>query len=165
MELLISAHSDENGTQNSARCSLDSAVTLGRGPESPVLLDGTGISREHLRLHSEGDGIFITDLSSNGTWLNTRRLTRGEPNALTPADAIKIPGFEIRIDLQDVAAAEGQQAPAAAAVVSETSAAPVRTGGPLESVRDFGASLSRVEGLLIALAVATLALVVLYFAA
>jgi predicted component of type VI protein secretion system len=175
VELLISVHSNENGALKSARCSLDGAVTLGRGPESPVLLDGNGISREHLRLHSDGDGIFITDLSSNGTWLNTQRLTRGEPHPLTPADAIKIPGFEIRIDLQDTSAADGRQARAGATVVSKSTAAPVRTNGPhksgpiesgpLKSLRVFGASLSKVEGLLIALALATLAMVALYLAA
>jgi predicted component of type VI protein secretion system len=162
VELLISAQADKDGTRNSARFSLDGALTLGRGPESPLLLDGTGISREHIRLHSEGDGLFITDLSSNGTWLNTRRLTRGEPHPLQPADAIKIPGFEIRIDLPDIPAVNSQHA--AAIVVPEAAAEPVQAKGPLASLRAFGASLSKVERLLIALALVTFTLVALYFA-
>jgi pSer/pThr/pTyr-binding forkhead associated (FHA) protein len=160
VELLISAHSNENGPLNSAKCSLDGAVTLGRGPDSPVMLDGTGISREHFRLHSEGNGIFITDLSSNGTWLNTQRLTRGEPSPLTPADAIKIPGFEIRIDLPD--AAPDRKTQATVPSVPETPTALERTRGPLEPVRNLWASLSRVEKLLIALAVGAIVLAALY---
>lgn len=164
MELLISAHSRENGAHNSARCSLNDALTLGRGPDSPLLLDATGISREHLRLHLEGDGIFVTDLSSNGTWLNELRLTRGEPHPLTTADAIKIPGFEIRIDLTKSSADKNPQTSLPAVAVPK--AAPdARAGGPLEFVRSFGTSLSRVEKFVVVLALATLALIAVYLAA
>jgi predicted component of type VI protein secretion system len=114
-----------------------------------------GISREHLRLHSDENRIFITDLSSNGTWLNDRRLARGEPHPLAPGDAIKIPGFQLRIAPQDT--------PAAAPAAPQTTAQPARVDGPLGALRNVGASLSKVERLLIAFALATLGLVVLYF--
>jgi predicted component of type VI protein secretion system len=130
-----------------------------------VPLDGTGISREHLRLHSDGDALFVTDLSSNGTWLNTRRLTRDKPHALTTADAIQIPGFEIRIELPNLSAADGQQARSAAPAASGTSANPAGAGGPLQFMRDLEASLSKVEKLLIALALASFVLVLVYLAA
>ena len=156
MELLISVHSHEHGALSSARCSLAGAVTLGRGPESPVLLDGTGISREHLRLHSEGDGLFITDLSSNGTWLNARRLPRGKPHPFKPVDAIKIPGFDIRVGLEGNPPAGTPRERKAADV------APPESSGPLESARAFWASMSKAEELLIVLALATLSLVLLY---
>jgi predicted component of type VI protein secretion system len=161
VELLISVLSDESGTRTSARCSLDSAVTLGRGPESPVPLDGTGISREHLRLHADGDAIFVTDLSSNGTWLNTRRLTRDKAHSLTSADAVRIPGFEIRIELPNTPGPEAQPARPA---IPAASVEPVRRGGPLQHLRDLSASLSKIEKLLIALALAMFALVGLYWA-
>ena len=163
MELLISARSHEDGVLKSARCTLAGVVTLGRGPESPVMLDGTGISREHLQLHAEGDAIFITDLSSNGTWLNAERLARGKPHPFMPADAIKIPGFEIRVILEGLPRAGGSQERKAPAIVKETSAP--HNAGPLERVRVFGASISGVEGLLIVLALATLAFVLLYLLA
>jgi predicted component of type VI protein secretion system len=153
VELLISARSLENGELNSTRQDLDAGLTLGRGAESPLPLDGTGISREHLRLHSEGGKLFVTDLSSNGTWLNTRRLARGEPQPLTPSDIVKIPGFEIAIHLPN-AAAQPDAAPAVE---------PAPAGGPLEIVRAFGNSLSRGEKFLIVLALSTLVLVVAYF--
>ena len=164
MELLISAQAEKDGAQNSTRFSLDGALTLGRGPESPLLLEGAGISREHIRLHSEGDGLFITDLSSNGTWLNTQRLTRGEPHPLRPDDAIKIPGFEIRIELPEAPAVNGQPTPAAAPVPPGAAVELAPAKGPLAFVRAFVSSLSKVERFLIALALATFALTALYFA-
>jgi pSer/pThr/pTyr-binding forkhead associated (FHA) protein len=163
MELLISAHSHDNGAVNSAQCSLNGSLTLGRGPESPLLLDGSGISREHLRLDLEGGRILITDLSSNGTWVNAHRLTRGEPQPLTHSDEIKIPGFEIRIDLTNISTPEDRQILPPAPVVLQP-AEPARAGGPVEFLRVFGASLSTVEKFLLALALSTLALVVLYLA-
>jgi predicted component of type VI protein secretion system len=149
VELLISARSLENGELHSARHELAGAVTLGRGSESLLSLDGTGISREHLRLHSEGDRIFVTDLSSNGTWLNERRLKRGEPHAVTPSDTIKIPGFAIGIQLPGVSA--------------PPDGAPAPTRGPLAIVRSFSATFSTGEKLVVVLALATLALVAAYF--
>ncbi|HKA01652.1 MAG TPA: FHA domain-containing protein [Candidatus Solibacter sp.] len=155
MELLISARSEKNGDQSSARVNLDGAVTLGRGPESPLLLDATGISREHLRLHFEGNGVFVTDLSSNGTWLNSARLKRGEPEVMNAADTIKIPGFEIRIELPDTPARLSPVMPAE----------PARARGPLASIWKFAGSFSRGEKFLIALALASLFLVFLYLSA
>jgi predicted component of type VI protein secretion system len=151
VELLISARSLDTGELHSARHNLAAGATLGRGAESLLPLDGTGISREHLRLHAEGDKAFVTDLSSNGTWLNARRLPRGEPQLVTASDTIKIPGFEIGIHLPD-APPQPKSEPAAA-------------GGPLEMLRAFPKSLSAGEKLLILLALATLALVAAYFSA
>ena len=155
MELLISARSEADGELSSARFSLDGAVTLGRGAESPLLLDGNGISREHLRLHSEDDGVLVTDLSSNGTWLNSTRLKRGEPRLLAPADTIKIPGFEIHIELPNNPAKPVLKVPAE----SE------RTRGSFEFARAFVASFSRIEKFLIAFALTTLLLVGVYLSA
>jgi predicted component of type VI protein secretion system len=155
VELEISARSEKNGDLTSARVNLDGAVTLGRGPESALLLDATGISREHLRLHSEGDGVFVTDLSSNGTWVNSARLKRGEPERLTAGDTIKIPGFAIRVELPNTPA---NLAPTIAVE-------PERARGPLSYVRTFAGSFSRTEKFLITLALASLFLVIVYLSA
>jgi predicted component of type VI protein secretion system len=155
VELLISTRSLDSGELNSAQRELDGGVTLGRGPESLLPLDGTGISREHLRLHSESDRILVTDLSSNGTWLNGRRLTRGEAHPVTPSDTIKIPGFEIGVHLPNVPV-QPNAGPAGK---------PALAGGRLAFVRAFADSLSTGEKLLILLALATLALVCAYLAA
>ena len=153
MELLISSRSHENGEVNSVRCNLDGELTLGRGPESILRLDGTGMSREHLKVHAQSEAIFITDLSSNGTWLNTRRLTRGEPHPVTAADEIRLPGFELRIEMQ-------RTTPAAPSQSGDLESIP--PGGPLALVSKFGASLSQGEKLLAVLALGTLSAIVLY---
>jgi pSer/pThr/pTyr-binding forkhead associated (FHA) protein len=153
VELVISARSEKNGDLTSARIDLGGGVTLGRGPESPLLLDAPGMSRDHLRLHLEEDELFVTDLSSNGTWLNSARLRRDKPELLTAADSIKIPGFEIRIELPN---APAQFSPM-------TAPEPERSRGPLASVRTFAGSFSRLEKFLITLALASLFLVIAYF--
>ena len=47
---------------------------LARGPDSAVPLEAPGISREHLEVQAEDSAVFLTDLSSNGTWLNGARM-------------------------------------------------------------------------------------------
>jgi pSer/pThr/pTyr-binding forkhead associated (FHA) protein len=159
VELSICVRSEETGARNTAKCNLNPSVTLGRGPESPVPLDETGISREHLRLHIDGNALFVTDLSSNGTWLKGQRLTRGEPHPVKSAEAIRIPGFEIQIESPPDLALDSKQAIPPA---PEITARPVGADGPLEAVLAFGASLSKIDRFLIVLAVATLVLVILY---
>jgi pSer/pThr/pTyr-binding forkhead associated (FHA) protein len=135
-----------------------------------LLLEGAGISREHFRLHSESDRIFVTDLSSNGTWVNARRLSPGESHPVTSLDAIQIPGFEIRIEVPEPVKAPEQ------VKVDETPAPPPEPLAPeaaepqqgalaAGSVRTFLDSFSTLEKLLIVLALLTLTLVVIYLAA
>lgn len=159
MRVLISAHSADRGEQTPITCSLDVPVTLGRGPDSPLLLDGTGISREHVRLNAEDGRLFITDLSSNGTWLNARRLSRGEPHPLAPTDAIRIPGFEIRIRLQGASDAKNATAARGSDALPEAATAK----DPLAAIRGILASLSAIERVLIVLALGALALVIARF--
>lgn len=154
MELVISARSEKNGDLTTAQVNLETAVTLGRGPESPLVLDATGISREHLRLHSEGEGVLVTDLSSNGTWLNSARLKRDQPELLAAGDTIKIPGFAIRIELPNTPVKLSPPTPAE----------PAQTNG-LASVRTLLGSFSRTEKFLTALALASLFLVLVYLSA
>ena len=47
-------------------------ITVGRDPESDVVIDNPGVSREHLRLERAADGEYeVADMgSANGTFLN-----------------------------------------------------------------------------------------------
>ena len=47
-------------------------ITVGRDPESDVVIDNPGVSREHLRLERAADGEYeVVDMgSANGTFLN-----------------------------------------------------------------------------------------------
>lgn len=52
-------------------------TTLGRGAECDIVIPDDGISREHCRFHYGADGVWVEDLAStNGTWLDRRRITR-----------------------------------------------------------------------------------------
>ena len=156
MELLIVVDSQQNGASNSVRYELDNSVTLGRSLESPVPLDGNGISREHVKLHVESGTLFITDLSSNGTWLNTQRLTRLEAHRVKAGDEIQIPGFKIRISWPEGATA-GNSEKKQTAEALETSVG--RTPTPR-----FGLALSKFETILSVLALLSLGFVLFYFA-
>lgn len=69
------------------------AVVLGRGPESPIQLEGTQLSREHLAFQAAGDALTLTDLSSNGVWLNGQPLPKKTPILCGPFDEVRIAGY------------------------------------------------------------------------
>jgi predicted component of type VI protein secretion system len=160
VELLITAR-QESGAAASARYPLQDSVTLGRGPESPLLLDATGISREHFKLHLDGSTLLITDLSSNGTWLNTQKLQRGQPQPLTCHDEVKVPGFQIQIEWPEQTRETPKQL-AAAQSASNQPATAASAGGSLRFVRKFAGSFSTLEKFLLFLALLTLGAVVVY---
>jgi len=71
-------------------------VVLGRGPDSPVTLDGVGVSREHISLEASPEGVKVADLSANGTWINSLRLQPGTRYIATETDRLSIPGYDLR---------------------------------------------------------------------
>lgn len=63
-------------------------VRLGRAPDAPVHLPDTAVSRVHAELHREGGGYVLQDLgSSNGTYLNGRRIDR---SPVHPGDVLRV---------------------------------------------------------------------------
>ena len=71
-------------------------LTLGRGPDSPVPLDGSSLSREHLRFELSDRTLVVTDISSNGAWVNGKSLGAGLPRDLKPGDEVSVAGYRIR---------------------------------------------------------------------
>src|SRR5262249_26913962 len=62
---------------------------IGRRPDSTVFLESLAVSREHAQVVREGNSYFIEDLgSSNGTFLNGRRISGREP--FTETDTLQI---------------------------------------------------------------------------
>jgi hypothetical protein len=57
------------------------------------------ISRQHARIFVEGDTCMITDTSDNGTQLNGKWLTKGQPHRLKDGDVVSIEGRELTIRL------------------------------------------------------------------
>src|SRR5688500_8086344 len=69
---------------------------LSRGPESAAVLDGPGISRDHLAVRLDGANILVTDLSVNGAWVNGTRLPTNEKYQMKPGDIVELPGYELQ---------------------------------------------------------------------
>jgi hypothetical protein len=69
--------------------SLDSAVSIGRAPGNDIVLSDPAVSGQHCRVRAAAEGGFeILDLSStNGTWVNERRVGR---HSLAAGDSIKL---------------------------------------------------------------------------
>ncbi|GMV40122.1 MAG: hypothetical protein AMXMBFR64_18380 [Myxococcales bacterium] len=56
---------------------LATPFTVGRDPECDVILPDSSVSRRHLKVTLTGSGLLLEDMgSSNGTWLDGRRITR-----------------------------------------------------------------------------------------
>lgn len=60
-------------------------------PRQRLILEDPGISRDHLELRADPDGTTrLIDHSTNGTWVNGRRVERGEPVPLGDGDRIEV---------------------------------------------------------------------------
>jgi adenylate cyclase len=86
---------------------LRGSCTLGRSPANAVPIANDHVSRKHAVIQFQGEGGFwLVDLgSSNGTYLNDRRLTR--PVALKNGDRIDIAGS--RIEFQTDGETSGEE--------------------------------------------------------
>jgi ABC-type multidrug transport system ATPase subunit len=86
------------GTARSERFELGAGGVIGRdGAVVQYHLDHPHVSRLHASLVVDGERVVLADLgSSNGTYVNGRRLAR--PTALKPGDHIDIGPFSLRFD-------------------------------------------------------------------
>lgn len=65
-------------------------IRVGRSPMADVTLPDAGVSREHLEIRLEGQ-VQVLDLgSSNGTFVNGRRLSPHQAHALAPGEAVMV---------------------------------------------------------------------------
>jgi DNA-binding NtrC family response regulator len=63
---------------------------VGRGEGADLVVDDTSVSRAHARF-TAGDRLLVEDLgSSNGTWVDGRRLEPGAPAALRPGALVEL---------------------------------------------------------------------------
>ena len=76
-------------------------ITIGRHLGSPVLLQGDRLSRHHFFLVIVDGALLVEDLSSNGTWLNGSLLKAKMSARVKSGDIIEIPGYEMRVTVQD----------------------------------------------------------------
>jgi hypothetical protein len=71
---------------------------IGRLPGSGIRLDEDGVSRHHAGLSRAAGQITVRDLgSTNGTYLNGRRLDASPPQPLRDGDRLRIGSVELRL--------------------------------------------------------------------
>jgi adenylate cyclase len=71
-------------------------------PSRRLILEDPSISRDHVELRSEpGRPALLVDMSSNGTWVNGRRVERGELIAIGDGDRIELGGHELVFHLSE----------------------------------------------------------------
>jgi predicted component of type VI protein secretion system len=99
MEMLLSIRSKSDGNVREVKHDIGNGLVVGRGAERGVLLDGPDLSREHLLLTTDGSDIYVTDLSSNGTWLNGTRLRRSIRSRVRAEDSVEVPGYVLTMRL------------------------------------------------------------------
>jgi pSer/pThr/pTyr-binding forkhead associated (FHA) protein len=69
--------------------------TLGRGEGADIVIDDSRVSRRHAMVELTPGRVMVSDAgSTNGTWLNDRRITGEEP--LRDGDRLRIGGVELR---------------------------------------------------------------------
>lgn len=72
---------------------------IGRGPESPVPLEGSKLSRNHAAFGVANGALTLTDLSSNGVWVNAQPIPKKTAVGLAGSEEIAIPGYRMRVRL------------------------------------------------------------------
>jgi predicted component of type VI protein secretion system len=170
MDILLSIRAKADSTTREVRCAIGDGLVIGRGAEQGVLLDGPDLSREHLVITAEGTNLFLTDLSSNGTWLNGTRLKRSVKTRISVDDLIEIPGYALNLKFADqpekVAAAPVPPPPPPAAApepVVPPPALPEEPKGLLSPVFGFIGSFSFMEKALVVVGLGGLLLLFAYF--
>jgi len=65
-------------------------ISVGRARDSDVWIDDTRVSKRHAAFETGADGLVLHDLSStNGTFVNERKLDKDERTAVKPNDVVR----------------------------------------------------------------------------
>ena len=102
MQIDLTVTNKANGASSSSALNIEDRNVLGRDLNSPIQLEGAGLSREHFSLTLTDDQIFVEDLSSNGTWLNGERLPSRTAVQAQHGDLIEILGYGIQMGLPEL---------------------------------------------------------------
>lgn len=160
MDIILRVKSKADESVQSVRQPVNGRMVLGRGPDSAVPLEAPGISRDHLEVQVEDSALFLTDMSSNGTWINGARMPQGRKCKVKEDDFVELPGYEIQFQLVDAKAVPAIPVALPAAGSSKgLRGASAASGAP---ARSLGASFSGLELFLLAVGLACAALLVLY---
>lgn len=108
-------------------------LVFGRDAGSDVVIESTQVSRRHAEIAASATGYVLTDLSTNGTFVNGQRVQGNR--TLARADMIRIADYEFRFYADAAAAATPAKpaTPAASASVSEVAPPPKPVFTPMSS--------------------------------
>lgn len=120
-------YQDSEGERRDLGLSPDSDTTIGRHPQCTLSINQPSVSRRHARLWMESGRWYVEDLgSSNGTYVNNRRVTKQE---LDEGDKLRCGDFKLNYVVEDHTREVGQiEAP----ILKRPAAAP-RVVGSLSS--------------------------------
>ncbi len=75
-----------------------SPTALGRDPNNDVVLESTNVSSVHARIYFRDKSLWVEDMgSTNGTYLNDRKLQPNTPVAVRPRDMLRLGDVLFRI--------------------------------------------------------------------
>lgn len=94
---------DEHGAPH--RRVLTDKIFLGRvcrgiDDDKRIIISDAMVSRDHAMVRLTRDGVEITDMSKNGTWINSIRMTPGDSRRLEDGDLISLGGISIRLSCE-----------------------------------------------------------------
>jgi pSer/pThr/pTyr-binding forkhead associated (FHA) protein len=104
----------------------NTGLVIGRDPSADVVVAATEVSRKHVSIGPAAQGYVLTDLSTNGVWVNGTRVAKEQ--VLGRGDVIRIATEEFRF-YADVA----KDAPAAASAASASAASAPAASAPAAS--------------------------------
>ncbi len=162
MDIILKVKSKADQSVQNVRQPVNGRLVLGRGPDSAVPLEAPGISRDHLEVQVEDSELMLTDLSSNGTWINGARMPQGRKCKVREGDFIELPGYEIHLQLAGGSAAAPAPAAPAALPPARSSKAPVAPATSGARTPSLAASFSGLELFLLVVAFACVALLTFY---
>jgi predicted component of type VI protein secretion system len=163
LELQVSIINKDDRSLREVRCTLEDRLVVGRGPESTLPVDGPAISREHLFIEANGDGVVVTDVSANGCWINGARIPKSRRTPVREFDLVEVPGFEIRIRAVDAPpAASALPPPDAESPAAAPVPVPAGVGRYLAPAQRLAESFTRDEKYTAVVSLVSLALIAAY---
>jgi HD-GYP domain-containing protein (c-di-GMP phosphodiesterase class II) len=88
-----------SGPNQGASFEIEDTLSIGRNPDSGILLEDPLVSRRHAAIERTPSGVFLRDLKSgNGTYIGKRRIIECR---LAHGDIIRIGGVELRFESQE----------------------------------------------------------------
>lgn len=85
-----------SGVGQGSSFAVEGTVSIGRNPDSGILLEDLQVSRRHALIEQRADGTFLRDLGSgNGTYIGLERV---QERRLAHGDVIRIGAVELRFE-------------------------------------------------------------------